>query len=103
MGMPKGYRKVEIEMDEGDDEDPFGENNDDEIELDDLPDLEQPAATPNTLEPTTTTAKSGLFSIVEPVKPDPISELLFTKVDSQSVDQAAQSSKPKKMLIEEIE
>lgn len=59
-------------------------------------------ATPNTLEPNTT-AKSGLFSIVEPVKPDPISELLFTKVDSQSLDQAAQSSKPKKMLIEEIE
>jgi len=101
--MPKGYRKVEIEMDEGDDEDPFGENDNDEIELDDLPDLEQPAATPNTLEPTTTTAKSGLFSIVEPAKPDPISELLFTKVDSQSLDQAAQSSKPKKMLIEEIE
>ena len=41
--MPKGYRKVEIEMDEGDDEDPFGENDNDEIELDDLPDLEQPA------------------------------------------------------------
>ena len=33
----KGFRKVEIELDEGDDEDPFGE----EIDLDDLPDLEQ--------------------------------------------------------------
>ena len=47
--MPKGYRKVEIEMDADEaDEDPFGGDDDDkEIELDDLPDLEQPVVSFN--------------------------------------------------------
>merc|ERR1712147_311652 len=101
-----GYRKVEIEMDDDEaDEDPFGgDNEDEEIELDDLPDLEQPVAPEltTTLEPSST-PKTDLFSIVDPAKPDPVSELLFTKVDPSNPAADSESSKPKKMLIEEIE
>ena len=42
----------------------------------------------------------GLFSIVEQKSPDPVSELLFTKVDNQTEQKSEQ---PKKLLIEEIE
>ena len=46
------------------------------------------------------TSEKGLFSIVEQKSPDPVSELLFTKVDNQTEQKA---EPPKKLLIEEIE
>lgn len=101
---PKGFRNVEIELDsdgdsdESDNEfDPPGRHN--EIRLDDLPDL-------NPAEPKRLAAddKSLLNIVQSKDESNPITEMLFTKVESTKVKPTPQkqpsSSKP---LIQELD
>jgi len=112
--VPKGFRRVEIEMAESeDDEDPFDQE---EINMDDLPDLEmnqgdtlvvtgkessKPAEEPMVLE--TKPEGKSLFEIIPDKPKSEMEELLFTKVSDQSEDSKPADQPPKKILIEEIE
>jgi len=112
--VPKGFRRVEIEMAESeDDEDPFDQE---EINMDDLPDLEmsqgdtllvtgqdssKSAEEPMVLE--TKSEGKSLFEIIPDKPKSEMEELLFTKVSDQSEDNKPADQPPKKILIEEIE
>ena len=112
--VPKGFRRVEIEMAESeDDEDPFDQE---EINMDDLPDLEmsqgdtllvtgqdssKSAEEPMVLE--TKSEGKSLFEIIPDKPKSEMEELLFTKVSDQSEDSKPADQPPKKILIEEIE
>lgn len=112
--VPKGFRRVEIEMAQSeDDEDPFDQE---EINMDDLPDLEmsqgdtllvanQDSSTtseePMVLE--TKPEGKSLFEIIPDKPKSEMEELLFTKVSDQSEDSKPADQPPKKILIEEIE
>jgi len=118
--VPKGFRRVEIEMaqSEDDEEDPFDQ---DEINMDDLPDLEmghgadtqqksvssEISSKSKPEEPmildTKTEGKSSLFEIIPEKPKSDMEDLLFTKVPEESADKPTSDDKPKKILIEEIE
>ena len=110
--VPKGFRRVEIEMAESEDdsEDPFDQ---DEINMDDLPDLEMnqgDALTEDssklTEEPMVLDTKpegKSLFEIIPDKPKSEMEELLFTKVSDQSEEGKLADQPPKKILIEEIE
>ena len=111
--VPKGFRRVEIEMAESEDdsEDPFDQ---DEINMDDLPDLEmsqgdtedsskltEAAEEPMVLD--TKPEGKSLFEIIPDKPKSEMEELLFTKVSDQSEEGKPADQPPKKILIEEIE
>ena len=113
--VPKGFRRVEVEMGQSeDDEDPFDQE---EINMDDLPDLEmshgdalqvsedssesKSAEEPMVLE--TKPEGKSLFEIIPDKPKSEMEELLFTKVPDQSEDSKPADQPPKKILIEEIE
>ena len=113
--VPKGFRRVEVEMGQSeDDEDPFDQE---EINMDDLPDLEmshgdalqvsedssesKSAEEPMVLE--TKPEGKSLFEIIPDKPKSDMEELLFTKVPDQSEDSKPADQPPKKILIEEIE
>jgi len=112
--VPKGFRRVEIEMAESeDDEDPFDQE---EINMDDLPDLEMSQgdtllvtgqdSSKSSEEPMVLETKSegkSLFEIIPDKPKSEMEELLFTKVSDQSEDSKPADQPPKKILIEEIE
>lgn len=97
--IPRGFRRVEIEVDsDGDDEDPF-----DEIDMEDLPDLE---TNPQTNDSTILEVKSekGLLDIIEEKEcsDSKLGEMLFTKVEKEE-DENNSEKKNEKILIQEIE
>ena len=113
--VPKGFRRVEVEMGQSeDDEDPFDQE---EINMDDLPDLEmsqgdalqvsedssksKSAEEPMVLE--TKPEGKSLFEIIPDKPKSEMEELLFTKVPDQSEESKPADQPPKKILIEEIE
>ena len=112
--VPKGFRRVEIEMAQSeDDEDPFDQE---EINMDDLPDLEMSQgdtllvanqdSSKTSEEPMVLETKpegKSLFEIIPDKPKSEMEELLFTKVSDQSEDSKPADQPPKKILIEEIE
>ena len=109
--VPKGFRRVEIEMAESEDdsEDPFDQ---DEINMDDLPDLEmsqgdtEDSSKLTAEEPMVLDTKpegKSLFEIIPDKPKSEMEELLFTKVSDQSEEAKPADLPPKKILIEEIE
>ena len=113
--VPKGFRRVEVEMGQSeDDEDPFDQE---EINMDDLPDLEMSQGDALQVSEDSSKSKSAeepmiletkpegksLFEIIPDKPKSEMEELLFTKVPDQSEDSKPADQPPKKILIEEIE
>merc|ERR1719427_1552781 len=113
--VPKGFRRVEIEVGTGqseDEDDPF---DDDELNMEDLPDLElahgdtAESAPGNPEEPTSMVLGAAkpegksVFEIVQEKPKSDLEEMLFTKVSDQSDADKPSETQPKKILIEEIE
>merc|ERR1719427_2256697 len=111
--VPKGFRRVEIEVGTGqseDEDDPF---DDDELNMEDLPDLELAhgdtleSSPANPEEPTSIDAAKpegkSVFEIVQDKPKSDLEEMLFKKVSDQSEADKPSETRPNKILIEEIE